>query len=72
MTKRLEQAFAEASKLTQQEQDALADWLLEELASEKRWDQLFADSQDLLAKLGKEAMAQHRAGRTHDFNPDPL
>lgn len=72
MTKRLEQAFAEASKLTQQEQDALADWLLEELASEKRWDQLFADSQDLLAKLGKEAMAQHRAGRTQDFNPDPL
>ena len=28
MTKRLEQAFAEASKLTQQEQDALAEWLL--------------------------------------------
>ena len=31
MTKRLEQAFAEASKLSQQEQDALAEWLLSHL-----------------------------------------
>ena len=28
MTKRLEQAFAEASKLPKQEQDTLAEWLL--------------------------------------------
>lgn len=72
MTKRLEEAFVEASKLPQQEQEALADWLLEELASEKRWDQVFADSQGLLAKLGKEAMAEHRAGRTQELDPDHL
>lgn len=34
MTKRLEQAFAEASKLPQQEQDALAEWLLSRLQEE--------------------------------------
>ena len=35
MTTRLEQAFTEASKLSLKEQDALADWLLAELRSEK-------------------------------------
>lgn len=35
MTKRLEQAFAEASKLPQQEQDALAELLLMRLREER-------------------------------------
>jgi hypothetical protein len=34
MTKRLEQAFAEASKLPQQEQDAIAEWLFLRLQEE--------------------------------------
>ncbi len=34
MTKRLEQAFAEASKLPKQEQDTLAEWLLLRLQEE--------------------------------------
>jgi hypothetical protein len=36
MTKLLEEAFAEASKLPEPEQDALAAVILEELASERR------------------------------------
>lgn len=36
MTKLLEQAFAAARKLSGEEQDALANFLLEELASERR------------------------------------
>ena len=35
MTTRLELAFTEASKLSPKEQDALADWVLAELRSEK-------------------------------------
>jgi hypothetical protein len=38
MTKRLEQAVAEVSKLSRTEQDALADWLLAELESERQWE----------------------------------
>ena len=34
MTKRLEEAFAEASKLPKQEQDTLAEWLLLRLQEE--------------------------------------
>ena len=64
MTKLLEEAFAEASKLPEQAQDALAAVILEELASERRWDQAFADSADLLAQLADQALAEYRAG-TH-------
>jgi hypothetical protein len=60
MTTRLEQAFTKASKLSPQQQDFLADWLLAELESEKRWDELFAKSQDVLSKLAAEAVAEDR------------
>ena len=61
MTRLLEQAFAEAGQLPESEQDAFATWMLEELASEERWQKLFADSADALAVL-----AEHRQGKTHD------
>jgi hypothetical protein len=72
MTKLLEEAFAEASKLPEQEQDALAAVILEELASERRWDQAFADSADLLAQLADQALAEHRAGKTQVLDPEQL
>jgi hypothetical protein len=72
MTKLLEEAFAEASKLPEQEQDALAAVILEELASERRWDQAFADSADLLAQLADQALAEHRAGKTQVLDPERL
>lgn len=72
MTTRLEQAFTEASKLSPKEQDALADWVLAELSSEKRWDRLFANSQNTLSKLASEALAEHRRGQTQALNLDEL
>ena len=48
----------------QSEQDALAALVLEELASEERWSASFAESQDLLASLADEALAEHAAGQT--------
>ena len=72
MTTRLEQAFAEASKLPSTEQDQVADLLLAELESEKRWDKLFADSQDVLSKLAAEALAEHRRGQTQELDPDQI
>jgi len=72
MTDLLEQAFAQASKLSPQEQDAIADWLLKELESENQWDGSFAKSQDALSKLGFEALAEHRQGNTQELDPDKL
>ncbi|GAB4190964.1 MAG: hypothetical protein OHK0022_04240 [Roseiflexaceae bacterium] len=51
MTPLLAQAFAEAAKLPDQEQEALAAWLMEELTSERRWLALFESSSDVLDQL---------------------
>ena len=72
MTKLLQKAFEEASKLPDAEQDTLGRILLDELASERRWDELFAGSHDLLAELADKALAEHRAGRTEKLDPDKL
>lgn len=72
MTDLMERALAEINKLPAQEQDALAAWILEELDSERRWMDAFAASQDLLAELADEALAEHRAGKTRHLDPDTL
>ena len=64
MTKLLEQAFAQASQLPEQEQDAIAALALQELASDQRWDTAFANSQDALAMLADEALSEDRQGGT--------
>jgi hypothetical protein len=61
MTKLLEKVFSEISKLPKQEQDALAAWILEELASEQRWEKAFTASADQLAKM---ANRDQRVGST--------
>lgn len=72
MTKQLKRAFTEASKLPAEEQNILAKWLLAELSSEKRWSQLFINSQDLLATLGNRALDEHRNGKTQELDPEKI
>ena len=61
MTTILEKAFSEASKLPEIEQNALARWVLDEIESDKKWDNLFAESEDTLAKLAAEALREEEA-----------
>jgi hypothetical protein len=61
MTELLEQAIARLKTLPTEKQDAIATLILEELEEEQRWDESFAHSPDLLAKLAAEATAEHRA-----------
>ena len=72
MTKLLEQAFAEAARLPEREQETLAAWILEEIASEGRWEKAFVDSEDALALLADEALVEHRENRTQVLDPDNL
>jgi hypothetical protein len=72
MTQLLKNAFAEAEKLPREEQNAFATWLLEELASEKRWSDLFAASQHKLADFAAEAIEENRSVGTAPLNPDRL
>lgn len=72
MTQLLRQAFDQVSKLPDSDQDAMAQWVLEELKDERRWQQAFAGSHDKLSALAAEALAEHRNGRTRTLDPDKL
>ena len=62
MTELLKKAFHEASKLPREQQDAIASLLLEELKSDRNWDRAFETSQDSLAKLADDALAEDQRG----------
>lgn len=68
MTQLLQQAFAEAAKLSKTEQDLLASRLLAELQAEDDFDRAIAGSADKLARLATEALAEHRAELTEKLD----
>ena len=68
MTKLLEEAFSAASKLSEEEQDAIATLIMEELASERKWAEAFSKSQDELAKLAEEALEEFKQGKTKPWD----
>jgi hypothetical protein len=72
MTALLQQAFAEAAKLPEPEQEVLASRLLAELAGEDDFDRAIARSADKLAAFAREALAEHRAGDTETLDPERL
>ena len=72
MTKLLEEAFKKAAELPETEQDTFARWLLDELESERRWDKMFAESQDVLDRLADEALEAHRRGEAKAMDLDRL
>lgn len=67
MTQLLEQALSAVAKLPDPEQDVLAALLLQEIASEQRWSDAFTKSQDVLAGLAEEALAEHAVSQTRSF-----
>lgn len=71
-TQLLERAFAEAAKLPVREQDALATFVMEEIEAEKKWDDAFADSQDVLAQIAEQALVEHKKGETQPLNVEAL
>jgi hypothetical protein len=72
MGKLLEKAIAEASKLPESEQEAIGAWLLAEIESERRWDELFARPSVTLERMADEALREHQAGLTQSLDPDTL
>lgn len=67
MTKALEKAFAQIAELPEDQQDTFAEWIIAELESEERWNQLFAQSQDILASLADEALQDFHDGKTREL-----
>lgn len=72
MTELLKKAFETASELPEDEQNIVAAWLLDELASERRWRDQFANSEDVLARLADEAIEEYKAERTRELDPEAI
>ena len=68
MTQALSIAVATAAQLPEEEQDALAAILLEEMESEERWSALFADSPNLLERMANEAIQDLQACRVQPID----
>ena len=64
MTQLLKQAFDEAIKLDNVEQDALAAEILDELRAESRWDKSLASSVDVIDKMGEQALKEFQQQKT--------
>ena len=72
MIEQLKRAFSLAEQRSEQEQQALADLLLEEMRAEDRWTTLFADprSEVLLQRMAAEAVAEDDAGNAEEIVGD--
>ena len=72
MTRALDAVIAKLAGLPAEEQDRIAQWLLDELGADELWARQFAASQDALSKLAAEARADLAAGRATELDPDKL
>jgi hypothetical protein len=68
MTDLLKKALDALSALPPERQNAMASLILAEIEDEKRWDEAIAASQDKLAALADEALAEHKAGKTRPMD----
>jgi len=66
------QLLAEMAKLSAEEQDAIAQIILETLEDERLWDDAFAESQDQSARLAERVRQDIREGRVHEKGFDEL
>jgi len=68
----LEKAIAKAQKLSAAEQNAIAQIVIDEIESERRWEEVLAKSPGKLRKLADKAWAEHEAGGSQELDPDRM
>ena len=74
MSQLMEQAFLKARQLPEPDQEAIASIILQEIESDRRWDELFArpESAELLSRMADEAIVEIRAGRARKLDINDL
>jgi hypothetical protein len=73
MVPKLRLALEKVETLSEQEQEALAERIIETIDAEERaWDELFARPDVLAAlnKMGDEAIAEYRRGEAEPLDPN--
>jgi len=64
MTTLLETAFQKASTLSEIEQNRFAKLFIEEIQSEKKWDKLFSESEDILSDISDIVLDDYKNNKT--------
>ena len=72
MTKLLASAIEKLRHLSESEQDAIARLVLEEMESERKWDEAIRKSPERLRKLADRAWAEHQRGESEPLDPEKL
>ena len=72
MTTLLETAFEKASELSDIEQNRFAKFFIEEIHSEKKWDNLFSESEDMLAQMADKALDDYKNSETTPLTQEQL
>ena len=72
MTTLLETAVEKVSALPEIEQNRVAKYLLEEVASEKKWDRYFGESEDMLSQMADSALKALKNGDTKPLTEEQL
>jgi len=72
MTKLLDSAFLEVSNLSEIEQNIFARFILDEINLEKKWNNSFAQSEDLLLSMSNSAIADYDTKNTEILNIEQL
>ena len=69
MNEMLRRAIDELAKLPDNEQEAYASQLLEELEAERGWEERFAKSQDMLGEMARRAREDVARGDVLPYDP---
>jgi methylase of polypeptide subunit release factors len=72
MTNLLDEAYAAAKELPEEEQEAIGAVLLAEIDADRRWEELLAQPSDVIERMAEQALENHRLGKTLPLDPDTL
>ncbi len=72
MTTALAMAISELERMSEDEQERVARWLVGELAAERNWGERLRSSSDQLGKLAEETRRAVAEGKTTELLPNRL
>jgi hypothetical protein len=68
----LDEAYAAAKKLPEEEQEAIGAVLLAEIEDNRRWDELLAQPSEVIERMADRALENYRLGLTLPLDPESL
>jgi hypothetical protein len=72
MSNLLDEAYAAAKQLSEEEQEAIGEELLAEIEAIRRWNELLAQPSEVIERMADRALENHRLGRTLPLDPENL